>query len=131
MPWPRSPRRAAWPSSATRCSPTIRSTSGGAAVSVLQQAQSLTFGLGGLSKSVGLPQVKLAWIGVSGPAALVDEALHGLEIVADTFLSVSTPVQLALDELLRAGAEVRAQIQARVDPESRRARASTCAARRH
>ena len=73
-----------------------RLTPAAAGVSVLQQSRALAFGLGGLSKSVGLPQVKVAWIGVSGPSAAVDDALNGLEIVADTFLSVSTPAQLAL-----------------------------------
>jgi alanine-synthesizing transaminase len=86
---------------------------GGGGVSVLQQSRALAFGLGGLSKSVGLPQVKVAWIGASGPDAAVDDALNGLEIVSDTFLSVSTPAQLALPELLRSGATVRAQIAAR------------------
>jgi hypothetical protein len=83
-------------------------------VSVLQQSQALAFGLGGLSKSVGLPQVKVAWIGASGPSAAVDDALNGLEIIADTFLSVSTPAQLALAQLLRSGAVVRAQIMKRI-----------------
>jgi aspartate/methionine/tyrosine aminotransferase len=82
--------------------------------SVLSRAQALTFGLGGLSKSVGLPQVKLGWIGVSGPQALVTGALDRLEIICDTYLSVSTPVQLAAGDLLRHGAMMRAQIQARV-----------------
>ena len=85
-----------------------------AGVSVLQQSQALAFGLGGLSKSVGLPQVKVAWIGASGPSAAVDDALNGLEIIADTFLSVSTPAQLALAQLLRSGAVVRAQIMKRI-----------------
>ncbi len=75
--------------------------------SVLQQHHALAFGLGGLSKSVGLPQVKVAWIGVSGPDTAVSEALAGLEIVADTFLSVSTPAQVALPRLLMHGAVVR------------------------
>jgi alanine-synthesizing transaminase len=83
-------------------------------VSVLQQDRALAFGLGGLSKSVGLPQVKVAWIGVAGPGKLVEEALGGLEIVADTFLSVSTPAQLALGDLLAGGAAVRAAIRTRV-----------------
>jgi len=91
-----------------------RLTPAAAGVSVLQQSRALAFGLGGLSKSVGLPQVKVAWIGVSGPPAAVDDALNGLEIVADTFLSVSTPAQLALGELLRSGAQVRAQIRQRI-----------------
>lgn len=74
----------------------------------------LGFTLGGLSKSVGLPQVKLGWIGVSGPRAAVAETMPRLELVCDTYLSVSTPVQLAAPELLRRGADVRRQIQERV-----------------
>jgi alanine-synthesizing transaminase len=51
--------------------------------------------LGGLSKSVGLPQVKLGWIALDGPADLVAEALDRLELIGDTYQSVYTPVQLA------------------------------------
>jgi alanine-synthesizing transaminase len=71
----------------------------------------LVFRLGGLSKTVGLPQMKLAWMIVTGPA---DEALERLEIIADTYLSLGTPVQLALPELLKLRAPVQAQIIARV-----------------
>jgi alanine-synthesizing transaminase len=74
----------------------------------------LTFRLGGLSKSVGLPQVKLGWIAVEGPDGLVDEALHRLELICDTYLSVSTPVQLAAPQVLLEGAPVRRQILERV-----------------
>jgi aspartate/methionine/tyrosine aminotransferase len=74
----------------------------------------LTFALGGLSKSIGLPQVKLGWIAVAGPAAAVASALERLELVCDTYLSVSTPAQLAAAELLDRGAAIRAQIAARV-----------------
>lgn len=74
----------------------------------------LTFTLGGLSKSVGLPQMKLAWTSMSGPPALVDEAVARLEIVADSYLSVSTPVQVAAARLLDAGAAARAAIQRRI-----------------
>jgi hypothetical protein len=102
---------------------------GGPGVSVLQQSTALAFGLGGLSKSVGLPQVKVAWIGVAGPAVAVDEALGGLEMVADTFLSVSTPAQLALGELLRGGAGVRAAIQDRLATNLAALRAAVRAAR--
>lgn len=70
----------------------------------------LTFTLGGLSKSVGLPQLKLAWLVASGPGGIVETALERLEFIADTFLSVATPVQLALSSLLRQGAAVRAVI---------------------
>ena len=81
---------------------------------LLDCRDALVFALGGLSKSVGLPQVKLGWIAVAGPDALVDRALERLELICDTYLSVSTPVQRATAELLRRGAPVRAQIQARV-----------------
>lgn len=74
----------------------------------------LTFRLGGLSKSAGLPQVKLGWIVVDGPEMLVHEALTRLALICDTYLSVSTPVQHAAAALIRSGARVREQILARV-----------------
>jgi len=85
-----------------------------AIASTLSQNRALTFGLGGLSKTIGLPQVKLGWIGVSGPTELVCEALDRLETICDAYLSVSTPIQHAAGDLLECGAAVRAQIQARV-----------------
>lgn len=60
----------------------------------------LCFVLSGLSKVLGLPQFKLGWIHVGGGEPLRTEAQDRLEIVADTFLSVSTPVQLAAPRLL-------------------------------
>jgi hypothetical protein len=84
------------------------------ACSMSGEWRALTFVLGGLSKSVGLPQVKLGWIAVSGPDAIVGDAIARLEIIADTFLSVSTPVQLAAATLLREGRVVRDAIRARV-----------------
>jgi len=80
----------------------------------MERADILTFSLGGLSKSVGLPQVKLAWIAVAGPETRVGRALERLEIICDTYLSVSTPVQVAAAELLERGAIVREQIARRV-----------------
>ncbi len=77
-------------------------------------APCLTFRLGGLSKSAGLPQVKLGWFAVHGPAADVSEALTRLEFICDAYLSVSTPVQVAAPELIAQGALVRDQILARV-----------------
>jgi alanine-synthesizing transaminase len=74
----------------------------------------LSFALGGLSKSVGLPQVKLGWMAVGGPDHLAAEALERLELVCDTYLAVSTPVQLAAAELLHRGAAVRSQIASRI-----------------
>lgn len=86
----------------------------GAGPSVLSRPQALTFGLGGLSKTIGLPQVKLAWIGIAGPDDLVQPALDRLEVICDAYLSVSTPVQLATSRLLSEGASVREQIGVRI-----------------
>lgn len=85
-----------------------------AAGCVLDRRDGLAFSLGGLSKSAGLPQVKLGWMAAAGPDALVDRAFRRLELVCDTYLSVSTPVQIAAAELISRGAAVRAQIQARI-----------------
>jgi len=74
----------------------------------------LAFSLGGLSKACGLPQLKLGWIAAGGPAPLVQGALTRLELIADTYLSVGTPVQLALPRLLELGAGIRDAIRARV-----------------
>jgi aspartate/methionine/tyrosine aminotransferase len=74
----------------------------------------LSFALGGLSKSVGLPQVKLGWFAVAGPDDLVGAALARLELVCDTYLPVSTPVQVAAAQLLERGAAIRSQILARI-----------------
>lgn len=74
----------------------------------------LLFVLNGLSKTAGLPQLKLAWIITSGPQPLADGARERLDIVNDTFLSCATPVQHALPELLSIGADIRAAIAARV-----------------
>ncbi|HEU4889622.1 MAG TPA: pyridoxal phosphate-dependent aminotransferase [Thermoanaerobaculia bacterium] len=71
----------------------------------------LTFTLGGLSKSAGLPHFKLGWIRVSGPGKR--EALEALELIADNFLSVATPVQVALPELLRIAPRIRSAISER------------------
>jgi aspartate/methionine/tyrosine aminotransferase len=60
----------------------------------------LTFTLGGLSKSLGLPQLKLAWIAVNGPDELVEASLDRLDYIADAYLSVGTPVSLATPRLL-------------------------------
>jgi len=74
----------------------------------------LTFALGGLSKSAGLPQVKLGWMALAGPDGRVRDARERLEHVCDTYLSVSTPVQVAAPRLIERGASIRAQIQERV-----------------
>jgi aspartate/methionine/tyrosine aminotransferase len=87
----------------------------GAAKSVLEREETvLTIGLGGASKSLGLPQVKLGWIALKGSGALVQTALMRLELIADTYLSVNTPAQLALPGLFESAQVVRRQIRARV-----------------
>jgi aspartate/methionine/tyrosine aminotransferase len=74
----------------------------------------LAFTLSGLSKSAGLPQLKLGWIVVGGPPVARDAALAGLELIADSFLSVATPVQLAAADLIEHGASVRSAIRERI-----------------
>jgi alanine-synthesizing transaminase len=71
------------------------------------------FALSGLSKVAGLPQMKLGWIVASGPAAWRAAALEKLEWIADTYLSVSAPVQCAAPRLLEAGETMRRQIRER------------------
>ncbi len=78
------------------------------------EARALTFVLGGLSKSAGLPQVKLGWIAVTGPEELAAAALDRLELIADTYLAVSTPVQIAAPALVASGRTIRDAILARV-----------------
>ena len=74
----------------------------------------LTFTLSGLSKISLLPQMKLAWTVVSGPEALVQTAVERLEIIADTYLSPGTPVQLALSKFLALRHGMQAQLRQRV-----------------
>jgi len=83
------------------------------AASFARETGCLTFVLGGLSKLAGLPQLKLSWIVVSGPAAEVAMALEGLDYVADSYLSVSLPVALAAAEVLAAAAPVERAITER------------------
>jgi alanine-synthesizing transaminase len=73
----------------------------------------LAFSMSGLSKVAGMPQMKLGWIAVSGPAPERQEAIEKLEWIADTYLSVSAPVQCAVARLLAAGEAVQRQIRRR------------------
>jgi aspartate/methionine/tyrosine aminotransferase len=73
----------------------------------------LAFSMSGLSKVAGLPQMKLGWMVVSGPAKLRAEAIEKLEWIADTYLSVSTPVACAAARLLASGELVQRQIRER------------------
>ena len=62
--------------------------------------KALTFTMSGLSKISGLPQMKVAWLIATGPEALKQQAIARLEMIADTYLSMNTPMQLALPVLL-------------------------------
>jgi len=75
------------------------------------QRQALTFSMSGLSKIAGMPQMKAGWMVASGPGS--DEALEALELIADTYLSVSTPVQVALPRLLAISGGILEQIRQR------------------
>jgi aspartate/methionine/tyrosine aminotransferase len=74
----------------------------------------LTFALSGLSKISALPQMKAAWLVVNGPRPQVQGALERLEVIADTYLSVNTPVQLALPALLALRRAMQGQIRRRL-----------------
>jgi aspartate/methionine/tyrosine aminotransferase len=76
--------------------------------------ETLAFSMSGLSKVAGLPQMKLGWIVISGPAAARAEARDKLEWIADTYLSVGMPVQQAAPRLMELGKSVQGQIGARV-----------------
>lgn len=69
--------------------------------------------LSGLSKIAGLPQVKLGWMVVAGPPGFQTAALNRLELIADTYLSVSTPVEYAAAHLLKVASVLRGRIAAR------------------
>lgn len=74
----------------------------------------LTFTLSGISKIAGLPQMKAAWLAVSGPRASKSEALARLEVIADTYLSMNAPVQLALPTLLEQRHSFQQQLSSRL-----------------
>jgi aspartate/methionine/tyrosine aminotransferase len=76
--------------------------------------EALSFSLGGLSKSAGLPSWKLGWIRVGGPAGLRRQAVEALEMVADSYLSVGTPVQRALPGVLELAPRIRSAILGRI-----------------
>lgn len=81
---------------------------------LVDEARVLTFVLGGLSKTAGLPQLKLAWTTVNGPGEQVSSALARLEIIADSYLSVASPIQVAARRVLECGQHVRQQIRERI-----------------
>ena len=83
-------------------------------------ARALTFVVSGLSKIAGLPQMKIGWIVAAGPDAPVREAIARLEIVADTYLSLSAPIQHALPTLLAQRGVMQRQIMRRLEENLRK-----------
>jgi len=75
---------------------------------------SLTFTMSGISKISGLPQMKFAWLVVGGPEDIKREALARLEMIADTYLSLNAPIQLAAPVLLQQRKQFQQQLMARV-----------------
>ncbi len=82
--------------------------------SMVENKQALTFVLGGVSKALALPQMKLSWIIVNGPRRQMQEACDRLEVIADTYLSVNTPVQNALSGWLQSKDTIQDQIKKRL-----------------
>ncbi len=87
---------------------------GDRAASFSTNSTALTFTVSGLSKIAGLPQMKAAWLGVNGPRDEKREALGRLEMIADTYLSVNAPVQLAMPVFLQERRNFQTQLLARV-----------------
>jgi aspartate/methionine/tyrosine aminotransferase len=99
----RSSFAAVWPGSSTRVHG-----------SQTRATLALTFTLSGLSKIAGLPQMKFAWIAVSGPEELVCQAMARLEVIADTYLSMNAAIQLAAPVLFAQRHDFHRQIMARI-----------------
>ena len=74
----------------------------------------LTFTLSGLSKIAALPQMKLAWMAISGPDQARHDAMERMELIADTYLSMAAPIQHAARELLDQREIMQRQIMQRV-----------------
>lgn len=82
--------------------------------SFLSCSDTLTFVLGGISKTLALPQMKISWIVLNGPEKLVQQAAVRLEIIADTYLSVNTPSQHALPNWLGLQSAIQQEVLCRV-----------------
>ena len=82
--------------------------------SFASESRVLCFTLSGISKILGLPQMKLSWIIVNGPESYKEEACEKLEVISDTFLSVSIPVQNGLEKLFSCCKVVTESIKFRI-----------------
>jgi hypothetical protein len=85
-----------------------------AARSFASETSSLIFTLNGISKLLGMPQMKLAWLTVTGESGVVRNAVDRLEVICDTYLSTGTPIQHALPLMLETGTQITDQIRQRV-----------------
>jgi alanine-synthesizing transaminase len=83
--------------------------------SFVSSTHALTFVLSGLSKIAALPQMKVGWIAASGPRELVRDAMSRLEIISDTYLSLSAPMQHALPVLLGQREKMQRQLAGRIE----------------
>ncbi len=79
-----------------------------------EESECLCFVLSGLSKICAMPQAKLSWLAASGPPLLVKAAMDRLEVISDTFLSVSGPTQFALSHWLAGRAATQSRIRQRM-----------------
>jgi alanine-synthesizing transaminase len=84
-------------------------------VTFAENPAALTFTMSGLSKICGLPQMKAAWLIVSGPEPCKEQALARLEVIADTYLSMSAPILLAIPAFLEQRHSFQKQVIARVN----------------
>ena len=91
-----------------------RSRSKKLSASLAANSKALTFTMSGLSKICGLPQMKAAWLVTSGPEPLKSQALLRLEVIADTYLSMNAPVQLAIPAFLAQRHKFQEQLRLRV-----------------
>ena len=85
-----------------------------APLSFATNSDALAFTMSGISKISGLPQMKAAWLAVSGPSELKAHALARLEVIADTYLSMNAPIQLALPAFLEKRHPFQEQLMTRV-----------------
>ena len=90
------------------------SLAGKSEITFSSNSRALTFTLSGLSKISGLPQMKFAWFVTTGPKDLRTQALDRLEVIADSYLSMNAPIQLAAPEFLEQRHSFQIQLMSRV-----------------
>jgi aspartate/methionine/tyrosine aminotransferase len=78
------------------------------------EPECLTFVLSGLSKVCGLPQMKASWIAARGPVSRLHGAMERIEVIADTFLSMSAPIQHAMPAWLAGRHLLQSQVRQRM-----------------